>query len=238
MFESRAAHRLDRQDPNLPGRVRPSRASGFLAWLAIAGAVLVSALGAALFAGTAPVPAPLVPVTDPSPAAPGLRAELPRQEPYRLDRAGVGRPEAAELARMLPARVASIVDGDTLKLLIEDPPAWVEAKETVRLIGVDTPETKAPGKPVEPGGPEATAFAQAGLGGKAVFLAFDRELRDRYGRLLAYVFFGDGRCFNALILAAGVGKYYPDYPFALSAAFARIEAEARRAGKGIWKWKE
>jgi hypothetical protein len=67
-----------------------------------------------------------------------------------------------------------VVDGDTLVL---------QNDERVRLIGVDTPETKHPTKPVEPFGPEASSFTKRAVEGKLVRLKFDREKRDRYQRL-------------------------------------------------------
>jgi micrococcal nuclease len=206
--------------PRVPESFPPARA-GLLAWLAVAGLVLASAGGAALFAGAAQLPAERqlsAPVTAP---------------PYRLDSAGVTRPEEAKLRLMLPARVLSVVDGDTVRLEIAERPAGIEELETVRLIGVDTPETKAPGKPVQRGGPEASAFVERRLLGRDVLLAFDRELRDRYGRLLAYVWLTDGTCFNALLVAEGVGRFYGDYPFALREHFRKLGEAARQAGKGI-----
>ena len=76
-----------------------------------------------------------------------------------------------------------VVDGDTIIL---------STKERVRLIGVDTPETKHPNKPVEQYGKEASAFTTRIVEGKKVTLEYDQEKRDKYGRLLAYVYLEDG----------------------------------------------
>ena len=75
-----------------------------------------------------------------------------------------------------------VVDGDTIIIIIDD------KNERVRLIGVDTPEIVHPEKPVEFFGQEATAFTKSMVEGKKVRLEYDQEKRDKYGRLLAYVY--------------------------------------------------
>src|SRR4030042_6833798 len=79
-------------------------------------------------------------------------------------------------------RVKRVIDGDTLLLT---------NGERVRLIGVDTPETKHPKKPVERFGKEAYLFTKEMVEGKEVRLEFDQQRKDRYGRLLAYVYLTD-----------------------------------------------
>ena len=96
-------------------------------------------------------------------------------------------------------RVVAVVDGDTLDV------AWGERRERVRLLGVDTPETVDPDRPVGCYGPEASAFTSRRLQGRTVRLEFDRERRDRFGRLLAYVDI-DGRRFNDELLAGGYAR--------------------------------
>ena len=78
--------------------------------------------------------------------------------------------------------VERVVDGDTIE--VNPPLTWTE---DVRLLGVDTPETVDPGEPVEPYGPEASAFTKRQLEGERVTLIFDQEKTDQYGRTLAYV---------------------------------------------------
>src|ERR687898_1721466 len=78
--------------------------------------------------------------------------------------------------------VERVIDGDTL---VVNPS--VSGTEDVRLLGVDTPETVDPNEPVEPYGPEASAFTNQQLEGERVTLIFDQEKRDQYGRALAYV---------------------------------------------------
>lgn len=86
----------------------------------------------------------------------------------------------------VPATVARAIDGDTLEL--EKP---VEGAGTVRLIGVDSPELEGEDGRPQPGAEEATAFTAGQLEGRKVLLQFDRERRDGYGRLLAYVWVAD-----------------------------------------------
>ena len=123
--------------------------------------------------------------------------------------------------------VVRVVDGDTLVL---------QNDERIRLIGVDTPETKHPSKPVEPLGPEASAFTRREVEGKLVTLRFDREKRDRYRRLLAFVFVGE-RCLNEELIQAGFSRCITRYPFdaAMKRRFLSAESEARAARRGIWR---
>ncbi|MDA0283891.1 MAG: thermonuclease family protein [Planctomycetota bacterium] len=123
-------------------------------------------------------------------------------------------------------RVIRVVDGDTLVL---------QNDERVRLIGVDTPETKHPTKPVEPFGPEASSFTKRAVEGKVVQLQFDREKRDRYQRLLAYVYVGDW-CLNEELIRAGYSECITRYPFdkSMKARFRLAEGEARNSRRGLW----
>jgi len=135
---------------------------------------------------------------------------------------------------MSAATVTRVVDGDTVKLSIERPPAGVRNSETVRLIGVDTPESVDPRRPVQYFGKEASAYTASRLEGKAVLLAFERELYDAYDRLLAYVYLPGGGCFNLELVAEGYGFAYLKYPFAFMDEFTRAERSARSGGKGLW----
>jgi len=107
------------------------------------------------------------------------------------------------------------------------------------LIGVDTPETKDPRKPVEYFGREASAFTQRIVEGRQVRLAFDNanaanDHRDRYGRTLAYVFLENGSLLNAEIIRQGYGQAYTAFPFARMEEFRSLEREARENGRGLW----
>jgi micrococcal nuclease len=126
----------------------------------------------------------------------------------------------------VPQHVERVIDGDTLML---------QGHVRVRLIGVDTPETKHPRKPVEPLGPEASEFTRSQVEDRDVKLGFDRERRDRYGRVLAYVYV-DGKLLNEEIIRAGFSRAETQYKFdrAMALRFLRAEDEARKAGRGIW----
>lgn len=129
------------------------------------------------------------------------------------------------------ARVERVVDGDTIAVRIGD------RDERVRYIGVDTPETVKPNTPVQCFGEAAHALNERLVGGGRVTLRFDRELRDRYGRLLAYVY-RDGderRSVNAQLVRAGAARTLEIRPNTSHAAeLSRLQAAARNAGKGLW----
>jgi len=103
-------------------------------------------------------------------------------------------------------KVVGVVDGDTLKVELGG------TVERIRLIGVDTPETVHPQKPVEFFGKEASAFARRLAEGQVVRLEKDPtgDTRDKYGRLLRYVFLPDGTLLNAEIISPGLRpRLYP-----------------------------
>jgi micrococcal nuclease len=126
------------------------------------------------------------------------------------------------------ARVTAAVDGDTIDVIVAG------RNERVRLLGVDTPETVDPDRPVGCYGPEAAAFTRQRLEGRAVRLRFDRERRDRFGRLLAYVDV-DGRRFNDELLAGGYARLLVIPPNGRHArAMLDQELQARSAGRGLW----
>ncbi len=91
-------------------------------------------------------------------------------------------------ANAVPADLVRIVDGDTIVVRIKGE----SGQETVRLIGIDTPETKKPNTPVQCYGKEATAFTTKLLTGKKIWLESDKSNRDQYGRLLRYVWVENG----------------------------------------------
>jgi micrococcal nuclease len=120
---------------------------------------------------------------------------------------------------------ARVIDGDTIVL---------SNGEKVRLIGVDTPKTKHPKKPVEYYGKEATAFTKKMVGGKVVKLKYDVQRRDKYGRLLAYVYLMNGTFLNAEIIKQGYGHAYTRFPFKYMEQFKQYEKEARENKRGLW----
>ncbi len=126
--------------------------------------------------------------------------------------------------------VVEVVDGDTVDVLVGT------TTERVRLIGVDTPETKHPDRPVECYGPEASDYT-AGLlpPGTGVRLVMDVEARDAYDRLLAYVYLVDGRLVNGLLVQEGYARTLSIPPNTAHAVeFAALEVEAQESGIGLW----
>ena len=129
--------------------------------------------------------------------------------------------------------VSLVYDGDTIVV----GRGW--RRTTVRLIGVDTPETVHPDKPVQFFGPEASAFTRRSLLGTRVRLEFDDPDRpggsiDIYGRTLAYVYTEDEKNFNLEIIRRGLGRAYTRFPFKYRKEFTAAERAARSRGIGMW----
>ncbi|MBI5106814.1 MAG: thermonuclease family protein [Solirubrobacterales bacterium] len=130
----------------------------------------------------------------------------------------------------LEGRVVKVVDGDTIRVDLGGP-----KPERVRYIGIDTPESVKPGTPVQCYAKAASAANERLVGGRRVRLVLDVEERDRYGRLLAYVYAGS-RFVNAELVRGGYALPLTIPPNVRHAdAFARLAREARRAGTGLWK---
>jgi len=138
---------------------------------------------------------------------------------------------SSQTADVPTAEVIATIDGDTLVIRIEG------RKETVRLIGVDAPETVHPTKPVQCHGPEASAhLADVLPRGTRVSVARDAEARDRYGRLLAYVVReSDGLFVNLDLVTGGWATTLAIEPnIAHAQTFATAAEDARRAARGLW----
>lgn len=127
------------------------------------------------------------------------------------------------------AKVTRIVDGDTIEINYQG------RTESVRLLLVDTPETKHPQLPVQPFGPEASAFAEEMLLGKTVQVEFDGPKRDKYDRMLAYLWV-DGKNFNEMLLEKGLARYAYVYdpPYTHQSSMKAAEARAKEKRIGIW----
>jgi micrococcal nuclease len=132
--------------------------------------------------------------------------------------------------RPLDARVVRVVDGDTVVARIGG------RTERVRYIGIDTPESKKPDTPVQCFARRAAADNARLVDRERVRLVLDVEERDRFGRLLAYVYrTRDGLFVNAALVRRGFARTLtipPNVRFA--ARFAALATEARRAGRGLW----
>jgi micrococcal nuclease len=130
------------------------------------------------------------------------------------------------------AEVERVVDGDTIEVDLEG------ETEDVRYIGIDTPESAIPGETPECFGKAAARANERLVDGETVRLVFDEERRDHYGRLLAYVYVGegDGGVFvNGRLVARGFATTLEIEPNTSQAErLARLEAEAGRAGEGLW----
>ncbi len=183
------------------------------------------ALGAAaLAAGCAGDPEP--PVAQGPPGAAGTAT--PVREVALARRSGV---------TVLRGTVERVIDGDTVRVRVRG------FQDTVRLVGIDTPETRHPRTGVQCFGPEASARAERLLPqGAAVRIESDpaQGLRDRYGRFLGFVYRGDRaglRSVNHALVATGHARDYVydrSSPHPYAARFAAAERAARAARRGLW----
>src|SRR3954466_15093243 len=140
-------------------------------------------------------------------------------------------PVADERAAGDTVRVVRVVDGDTIRV------ALPTGEEAVRYIGIDTPESVKPGSPVECFAKRASAFNERLVDGQRVRLVRDVEERDRYGRLLAYVYRARvGLFVNAELVRGGyatVATFPPNV--AHEREFRRLARRARLSGRGLWR---
>ena len=128
------------------------------------------------------------------------------------------------------ATVFRVIDGDTIEVSVGG------RIQKVRLIGVDTPETVHPNTPVEAFGKEASEFTKRLVAGKPIVLRdeLSGQDRDKYGRLLRYVYLEDGTFVNAEFIKQGYGHAYTRFPFKFLEEFRQLERQAREAGRGLW----
>lgn len=143
-----------------------------------------------------------------------------------------------DIRKILPAqtiqpgfyKVTEVYDGDTIAINMGS------SIEKVRMIGVDTPETHKPNTPVQCFGPQASDFTKNLLTGQAVRLEADptNSNRDRYDRLLRYVYTQDGTLVDQKLIELGYGFAYLGFPFQKAESFAASQAEAQSQKLGIW----
>jgi micrococcal nuclease len=128
------------------------------------------------------------------------------------------------------AQVLRVVDGDTIRVRLDG------HIERVRYIGVDTPESVKPGTPVQCFAKRAAAANAALVAGRSVRLVGDVEQRDRYGRLLAYVYREpDGTFVNGQLVRDGFARTLTIAPnMAHARQFAQLARTARARGRGLW----
>lgn len=145
----------------------------------------------------------------------------------------LGRNDDDRLEASIGGRVVRVVDGDTVRIRLDKP----HETRTVRYIGVDTPETVKPNTPVQCFGKKASAYNHRLVDGERVRLRFDAERRDRYGRLLAYVYRDkDGLFVNSALVENGYATTLTIPPNVAHADdFRALERRAREAGKGLWR---
>ncbi len=140
---------------------------------------------------------------------------------------GLTRPADAEG----PYPITDVVDGDTDKINVDG------RTVKLRLIGIDTPETKDPDEPVECFGPQASARAEQLLTGRSVWIQYDptQNRRDIYGRDLVYVWLDEHTMFNEVMVRTGYAHEYTyDKPYLYQSQFRAVEAKAKAAGLGFW----
>lgn len=134
-------------------------------------------------------------------------------------------------AGVVYAEVVSVVDGDTIKVRVDG------KTETVRLIGIDTPETKKPGTPIQCWGVEATKAATKLLKGATVTLTTDKVAgnRDRWGRMLRYVSV-KGRDVGQVLLQGGHARSYAykNQKYSKRSLYEKVEYVSKRENRGLW----
>ena len=123
-----------------------------------------------------------------------------------------------------------MIDGDTIRVRLDG------ARCTVRLTGVDTPETTHPTRGVEPDGPDAADYTTARRTGATVRLDRDPagDDQDADGRLLRYVMLASGEHVNATLIRDGYATAIRRFPYSRQREFLQLEAQARCARRGLW----
>lgn len=146
---------------------------------------------------------------------------------------------ATPVGKRTSVTVVSVTDGDTIRVRTK-----AGARKTVRLIGIDTPETKKPGASVECGGPQATAAMRklvltrkkGRVVGRAAVLVSDpsQGATDRYGRTLAYVEVGGRDVGRSLVRAGWAAVFVYAVDFARVGDYRTASGSAETAGAGVW----
>lgn len=199
-----------------PPKRRPSLALLLAGWLVL---------------GACSEGAPVAPTSSPAPTAPSVAPRTARPSWTPSPRSPTVTPPSPEpdgRGVRANALVLRAVDGDTIAVRFRG------RTVTVRLIGVDTPESVAPGQPVECYALAASRYTARRLEGERVRLELDVERIDRYGRMLAYVWLGD-ELFNETLVREGyavVATYPPNVRYV--ERFTAAQREARAHERGLW----
>lgn len=129
----------------------------------------------------------------------------------------------------VPAKVVNVVDGDTIDVVMDG------RQYRVRYVGIDTPETVDPRRPVQPFGKQASERNKALVAGRTVYLEKDVSETDQFGRLLRYIWLDEDTMVNALLVSEGLAQaatYPPDVRYA--ERFVELQRLAREQGRGLW----
>lgn len=155
-----------------------------------------------------------------------IQGSIPEILPTKLPNIG-----SSETTEQPTYKVLKVTDGDTLHLDING------VNETVRLIGINTPETVDPRTPVQCFGKQASDRMKDLAGGKMVRIELDdsQSTRDTYGRLLAYVYLEDGQMLNRKMIAEGYAYEYTYLaPYKYQKEFRDLQTLARTTARGLW----
>ena len=127
-------------------------------------------------------------------------------------------------------RVTRIVDGDTFEVTIDG------QVEKVRMLGIDTPESVDPRKPVQCFAKEATKKLKELISDQEIVMTpdFTNDDRDKYNRLLRYVSLSNGLDVNGELIKQGYAYAYIKFPFERREAYLKLQTEARTMGRGLW----
>jgi micrococcal nuclease len=178
--------------------------------------------------GATSVPATLVPTVAQADVATATVAPQPDAGAPQPDAVA---PNAAIPANAIAVTVKRVVDGDTIHVLLDNNDV------TIRMIGIDTPETVDPRKPVQCFGKEASNHARQLLNGATVYLEIDDSQGDydKYNRLLSYIWMSDGRMFNQVMIAEGYAfEYTYNRPYKYQAQFKDAQRNAQTQQLGLW----
>lgn len=128
----------------------------------------------------------------------------------------------------------NVVDGDTIDIALH--PADPNLTR-IRLLGVDTPETKHPRMPVQYFGPESSRYVTSVCLNRTVIIALDpvSDIRGYYGRLLAYIQLDDGSILQERLLTLGFAYADTRFPYSHKAHYIELERMARTSGTGLWQ---